>query len=51
MDESGLICCSDIKIKEIQVKIPSFNSVFKFGENYHFITNKGIQTWNYKNNE
>ncbi len=48
MEDSGLICSEDLKIKEIKVKMPGFNCVFSFGENLHFITSKGIQTWGYK---
>lgn len=51
MDESGMITSNDLRIKEIKVKLPSFNCIFKFAENFHFITNKGIQTWGYKKEE
>ncbi len=40
-----------MKIGEVKVKLPGFNSVFRFGVNLHFITNKGVQTWQYKKSE
>ena len=51
LEESGLICSQDVKIGEVKAKLPGFNSVFRFGENLHFITNKGVQTWQYKKND
>ncbi len=33
------------------MKLPGFNSVFRFGENLHFITSKGVQTWQYRKSE
>lgn len=38
-------------MREIKGKLPGFNCVFSFGDNFHFITSKGIQTWGYKSGD